>query len=321
MAVKNSKQIEKTKRSKKNNHNKGYIRLAFIMVFIIILIIVLKSNKIVDVKYDKIQIILNNENITSNISKEIILENDKIYISLEDIRNYFDKTIYQEEGTGLIITTSDKKLACIKQDSDYITINSSKQNIQNAIIEKDGEKYLAISDLENVYDYEFQYSENSNIVTIDSLDRESIKAYVKKNIKIKKENKFFSNIIEKIPKGDTVIFISEENGIAKVRTQNGNIGYVKYKLLENFETQRENFVQNTENTIEDKFLEYNLTDKDISTFEKREKVINLILQEAIKNDKMNVKITYNKNDDFNFERFKIEAEPMLKECGIKINII
>ena len=83
MAVKNSKQIKKTKRSKKNNHNKGYMRIAFIMVFIIILIIVLKTNKVVDIKYDKIQIILNNENITSNIAKEIILENDKIYMSLE----------------------------------------------------------------------------------------------------------------------------------------------------------------------------------------------------------------------------------------------
>ena len=291
MAVKNSKQIKKTKRSKKNNHNKGYMRIAFIMVFIIILIIVLKTNKVVDIKYDKIQIILNNENITSNIAKEIILENDKIYMSLEDIKNFFDKTIYQEEGTGLIITTSDKKLACLKEDNDYITINSSKQNIQNAVLEKNEEKYLAISELENVYDYEFHYNEKSNIVTIDSLNKESIKAYAKKNIKIKKENKIFSKFIEKVPKGSWFILISEDNGIAKVRTQNGNIGYVKSKLLENFETQREDFETNTEKTIDNEALEYNLDE-----------------------------ITYNEDANFNFERFKIEASPMLKECGIAVNI-
>ena len=90
--------------------------------------------------------------------------------------------------------------------------------------------------------------------------------------------------------------------------------------MENFETQREDFETNTEKTIDNDALEYNLDGKDISTFEKREEVINLILQEAIKSDRMYVKIIYNGERNSFFERFKIEVLPILKECGITVNI-
>ena len=164
MAKNNSKHNKKS--NKNNKNNKSYNRMPFVIILalIIILIFVLKVNKIKDIKYEKIQVILNNENITSNIDNDLIVEDDKIYMSLEDIKKFLDKSIYQEEETGFIITTSDKKIARIAENEDFITINGSKQNIQNALIEKEDKKYLAISKLQNVYDYEFEYNENTNII-------------------------------------------------------------------------------------------------------------------------------------------------------------
>ena len=72
------------------------------------------------------------------------------------------------------------------------------------------------------------------------------------------------------------------------------------------------------NTQQNNVLEYDITDKDMSTFEKRQNIINLILQEAIKNDKMYVKITYNGAEEQKYDRFKIEITPILSECGIKV---
>ena len=118
-----------------------------------------------------------------------------------------------------------------------------------------------------------------------------------------------------------LIFINEEDGIAKVRTQTGKIGYVKKKQLDDFVTERENLEENNDNnTQQSNILEYDITKKDISTFEKRQNIINLILQEAIKNGKMYVKIINNGTDSEEYQRFKIESVPMLKECGIKIEI-
>ena len=42
------------------------------------------------------------------------------------------------------------------------------------------------------------------------------------------------------------------------------------------------------------------------------------MQEAIKNDKMYVKITYNGAEEQKYDRFKIEITPILSECGIKV---
>lgn len=91
-------------------------------------------------------------------------------------------------------------------------------------------------------------------------------------------------------------------------------------MLDNFVTEREDFNVKDEENKSDETLEYDITKKDITTFEKRKKIINLILQETIKNDKMYVTVIYKGNNNDEYERFKIESVPVLRECGIKVNI-
>lgn len=321
MTKKNSKHIKKEKKHNKKHYNKSYKKIAFVIVLILIVILIINlKNMPQKTNYENTQIILNNENITSNLQEDIIRQDGKIYMSFNDIQNFLDKTIYQEDKTGLIITTSNKKIATLKPNEENITINGSIQKTKNVLIEKNEKKYIAISELENVYDYDFDYISSTNIVTIDNLNKKCIKTYAKQNIKIKEQNKKFSPIIDKVKKGNWLIYISEENGIAKVRTQNGFIGYVKSSLLDHFVTEREDFNEEANKSLNKEKLEYNLNKKDISTFEKRLDIINLILQEAIKNDKMYIKIIYNETNNFEFERFKIEVQPILQECGIMVEI-
>ncbi len=310
---------KKKSKHQKNKNNKSYKKIAFVVAFILIIFIGIKNaNK--ESKNEETQIILNNENITGQLQNDVIIEDDKIYMDFEDVQKLLDSTLYKEDETGLIITTSSKKIATFKEGEDVVNINGSEQKEKDIVIEKEGKEYIAISELENVYDYEFQYIKSNNIVTIDSLNKKSIKAYASKNIKIKESNSKFANTIEKVEKGNWVIYISEENGTAKVRTQDGKIGYIKSKYLVNFVTEREDWNENnTKNDIQsEKTQEYDLSKKDITTYEKRKNIINLILQEAIKNDNMYVKIIYNGTEEQGYNRFKIEIIPILSECGIKV---
>lgn len=307
---------KKKSKHKKNKNNKSLF-IAFVVIFILIIFVVIINSK-TENKNENIELVLNNEDVTSKLQSKIIDENEKIYMSFNDIKELIDSTIYQED-TGLIITASSKKIATFKENENTININGSEQKDENVVIEKDGQKYIAISELENVYDYEFKYNSETNIVTIDSLNKKSEKAYAVKKIKIKENEKIISKTIEKVNKGNWLYFISEQNGIAKVRTQDGKIGYVKTKNLDNFVTEREDLKENKNNNIEnEQCLIYDLSKKDITTFEKRQNIINLILQEAIKNDKMYVKITYNSSEEEAYNRFKIEVVPILGECGIKV---
>ena len=313
MAKKNSKH----RKNKKNNNNKGYKKIAFIVVLILIIIIAIKNNTKLE-KSEKTQIIINNENRTNELVNDAIQENENIYISYEDIQKFIDPTIYKENETNLIITTSSKKIATLKEGEDKIEINGSEQKEKDAVIKKGEKDYLAISELENVYDYEFKYEPSTNIVTIDNLNKKLVKAYAKSKIKVKEEANIFSKTVDKVEKGNWLIYIGEENGFAKIRTQKGKIGYVKEKKLNNFVTEREDFIDTNSETNTEKELEYDISKKDITTYEKRKNIINLILQEAIKNDKMYVKIIHNGEDSEEYNRFKIEIVPMLKECGIKV---
>ena len=291
-------------------------KLAYIIIVIIIVIIGIKNKKFQNT-YADTQLILNNENITSKLENNIINENGEIYMSLNDVQKFLDETIYQENGK--IITTSDKKIAVLQQGEDYIEINSSKQELKDIVLEKDEQKYLAISEMEKIYDYEFSYSNKTNIAAIDSLNKKKIKAVARKSLKVKSENNNLSRVIEKVSKGDSLIVINEEeNGFVKIRTLNETIGFVKKNLLENFETIREDFEEKNYDIDNKKSLKYDISTKDITTFEKRLDIANLILQEAIKNDKIYVKIIYNGTENEKYNRFKIELKPILKECGIKI---
>lgn len=305
-----------TKSNIKHN-NKGYKKIAFVIVLILLLFIIVK-NKSIKNNYNSIQIILNNENITEKLENPIIIENEQIYMSYNDIKDFLDKSLFTENETNLIITASDKKVAVIDPQNQTLEINSSNVDVKNIVINRDEKKYIAISELKNVYDYDIKNIKKTNIVTIDSLNKRSIKAYAKKNLKVKKEKKLLSFHIDEIKKGNWLYFINEENDYAKIRTQNGFLGYVKKKSLANFVNERDDFVEEKKEFNEENALKYDISKDDLSTFEKRKKIINIILQEAIKNDNMYVQIIHTGESNFEYERFIIEVNPVLRECGITI---
>ena len=311
------KKVKDTKHNKHNN--KGYIKIVFVIVFIFISFLIIK-NKSIKRNYQTTQLIINNENITDKLQNSMITENNQIYMSYNDVKLFLDESLYTEDNTDLIITASDRKIAVMDAQNQTLKINGSNVEAKNIIIKKDEKVYIAISELKSVYNYEIEKIDETNTITIDSLNKKCVKAYAKKNIKVKREKKMMSSSVDKVKKGNWVYFINEENGYAKVRTQKGIIGYVKLKALNNYVNEREDFSLESKVFKEDNSITKDISKEDISSFEKRQNIINLILQEAIKNDKMYVQISYNGEENANYERFKIEIVPILKECGIETKV-
>lgn len=300
---------------KKQKKTKNIKKAILIIIIILIVFCVIKIfSKTKNVRYNNINLIISDKNITSDLNTDLVKKEDVIYLSYMDIQKFIDNTIFYEEESRTVIMTSDKKLASIKLDEEEITINGSIQKIYCKAFEENNIIYLPISELKNVYDIEIEYNESTNIVTIDYLSKGLKKAYVSKNVKIKQSKDRFSNYIEKVKKGNWVIFFEDEEGKSKIRTQNGNIGYVKTKYLDNFVIEREDFLD-SENISFERYLEFDISKKDISNFEKRSKLINDIWLEAVKGDYRAVKIKYN-NEKEETARLKIELNPFLKESGI-----
>lgn len=212
-----------------------------ILAIIILAIIAMIVNDFVIIDNNKTtNLIINNKNVTSSLKQKVLIEDDIIYLSKQDISNFFDKYIYQDEKTEKIVTTYDKKIAEIGFDENEININGSDKQISAHAIEKDGQIYLPISEMTDVYNIEISDIKESNIVTMDSLEREQKRAIVNSNCAVKASSNFIAKTVDRVKKGDAVIVVSSDKGYTKIRTANGKLGIIKTNKIENEFLIREN---------------------------------------------------------------------------------
>ncbi len=225
--------MEKVKKNKLQKNSITKILSIIIGIILFIIICLVANNFIILDKNKTINLVINNKNVTSNLKNDVLIENDTIYLSKEDVANFFDKYIYEEEQTNQIITTYDTKIAEISLNSNKITINGSDKNMKSSITKKGNTTYLPISEMKDVYNIEIENLNKSKVVTIDSLDREKKKANVTSNISVKSSTNFIAKTVDRLKKDDYVIIISSDEKFTKIRTQNGKIGYIKSNKLTN----------------------------------------------------------------------------------------
>ncbi len=244
----NNENIKKTKRRMKKEEIKKKKRIIKRTFFTILAIIILVFATLIINDYiildnnKKTNLIINNNNITANLKNEILIEENIIYLSKADIANFFDQYIYNENESNQIITTYDKKIATIGFEKNEITINGSKKNIYAHAIKRNDIEYLPISEMKDVYNIEIENIEDTNVITMDSLEKEQKRAIISSNLPVKSSTNMIARTVDRIKKGDSIIVISSNNGFTKVRTQNGKIGYVKSDKLENEYTVREKMI-------------------------------------------------------------------------------
>lgn len=256
------------RRDKREAANKrGKIIKIIVLIIIIILMALLVWLKAPDYYVKEVKgktnLVINNNNVTSKMKDDVYIDSKGvIYLSINDVKNYFDKYINYDESSNRLITTSDTKIATLIKDKKNIDINGATVSIASTVIEKDGKIYIPFSELaQNVYNVEIEHKESTDRVVIDSLDRELKKADSKKNIKVKYKAKKFSKTLAKVKQGEKVVVISQDDKWSKIRTENGIVGYVKNKTIANLTYVRENMEETKQingkvNLVWDYYSEY-----------------------------------------------------------------
>ncbi|HIT71783.1 MAG TPA: hypothetical protein IAD08_07720 [Candidatus Scatovivens faecipullorum] len=218
-------------KTKKRKLNKLAIRRCIIVFLIIIIFLILIStiiNKNKN-KYKELTILLNNELLET--TKEVIIEDNNIFFSKEDIKTIFDDTIYYNEAEKELITTYNTHVALLKVDEQYALINDQNVELKGKLKEINDTIYLPLTDLESVYDIDLEFSKESNRIIMDSTQKKKVEATVLKRANLENKKGLFSKKIEKLIIGDKVTVLEEDGKYKKIRTALGNIGYVKSKIL------------------------------------------------------------------------------------------
>ena len=234
--------LEKTPKKIKSGNILKRIIIVLILLLLSAFILNKAKNYIIETSKNEINLIINNRNVTANLKHQVINENGIIYVSMDDIENYFDRYIHIEDEINEIVTTFDKQIASIGFETNKLTLNGSTKKTQAHAITKEEVIYLPISEMQEVYSIELSVTEKN--VVLDSLSRKQVKAYAKSNISVKWKADIFSKTVDKVKKGDILIAIEEnDNGWTRVRTENGEVGYVKTSKLTNYTTVREDLVE------------------------------------------------------------------------------
>ncbi len=237
--MKKAKRMTKEQITKKK---KNIIRTFItIVALIVIAIIAYIANEFIILDNNKTtNLIINNKNVTGNLKKEILIQDDEIYISMQDLQNFFDKYIYEDTENNQIITTYEDKIAVIGFDENKMIVNGSEKSTYASAIKQEDTIYLPITEMKDVYGIDIEYIEKTKIVAIDSIAREQKKAILSKNTSVKSSKNFIAKTVDRIDKGTSVIVVSEEGKYTRIRTENGKLGYVKSKLIANTIVTRQN---------------------------------------------------------------------------------
>ena len=218
-------------------------------LLVIIFLISVAPNYVKEEKVTKTKLVINNTDVTNSLKNDIIKENGTFYISIDDLRNFFDQYII--DNGDYIITTSDTKTAKINKTSTMTTINGAMTNFSEQVLNENNTYYLPIKKMKNVYDYNYSYSDENDAIMVDSLSRKFVDATSSKNQSVKYAPTIFSKSVDKVKRGDKIVIIQDKdyqndiliNGWVKVRSPIGKIGYMKKSNLINEETVRDNLTQ------------------------------------------------------------------------------
>ena len=239
------KKIMKTKNKiTKLNKNDIIFIIILIIIFIFLRFILSKMAN----KTEQINFILDNEivKLENQIYKD---ENNVIYISKDDIEKIFDPTIYYNNAEQELITTYNRHIAVLKLNNNIMIVNDSNVEINGSLKEFNKKVYLPFSEMGSIYDLELEYIDSNydnkamqQKLIADSFFKEKIQALITKKIKLKEKPKLFSKKIELLEDGSRVTIIEEGEKYTKIRSANGNIGYIKTKKLSNIEKIRDNWI-------------------------------------------------------------------------------
>ena len=309
------------------NNDIKKVFLILIYLIIVCTILVYAKNYIKD--SGKLKLLINSDDVS--LKYEAFIKNGSLYMSVDDIDNYFGAKTYSEknkDGKDTVISMSGNKILRLIDGEKIYEINNTTQKIGNNFENRNGIYYLPVSDIMATYNVQIEEYDN-NTINVELLNKEKRVAKAKKRVKVKYKETIFSKNVDKVRKNEQVIVVKDNKKWTKIMTNDGHFGYVKTKYLEKEEVIREVFDGEITNKKENnKVVE--IKNEDIKgsrdnitkSYDPRKAFILNIVDGAVKKKFNAVEINFNniKNVE-NYYRFLTELRPYLNEYSISLIVV
>lgn len=181
-------------------------------------------------------------------------QDDGIYISVDTISKVIDKNIfYDKVATKIIVTTKDNVIKfkidenLMSKNLEYISTNTSAK-LYN------GQPYVDIELLKDIYNINIEYNEKTNTISIDKKSSTDIPVkYDRVNVYASLSTD--SEVLQTIGKNNTVTLYNESlnhNRWYKVKTDSGVVGYISKLNIDESDVKAQEKRQEEEKQEEEK---------------------------------------------------------------------
>jgi spore germination protein YaaH len=197
------------------------------IIFAIILLIFVNSKYSINLKNsENSKLVIYGDNIDTNYAP--FTDNGGIYISVDTIDKTIDEHIFYDKVATKIIVTNSNNVVKFKIDENKMSKNLEYSNIDTPAKLINGQPFVDINLLKDIYNIKVEYNERTNTITIDKINTSDIplkynKVYVYQNLNTK------SNVLQILNKKNTVTVYTESlshNRWYKIKTDSGIVGYI-----------------------------------------------------------------------------------------------
>ena len=197
---------------------------------------------------EEIRVIIDDAEVTRNMPNVAVFVDGKAMLSFDTIKKYFDEYIYFDEKYNTVIITGDTDIIKMKLDDNSLNLNGISKNIKVPVKKINDVIYVPVEELQKMYNIAVVHNEKL-IITTDNIEYKEIKMNQKEKVKLYKKQ--ISLTTGKVKAGEVLtVFSGEESEeYAKVRTTNGDLGYVKRKNLDGTIVLDKKIIEDNKNII------------------------------------------------------------------------
>lgn len=185
-------------------------------------------------KEEEVAVILQNEILAE---KALLLEG-VCYFDLETVHEYFNERFYVDKTENLVLyTTPTEVISTVLGSGVYSRSGEKIEKSHRLTLEKvsgtDTLYYISIDYIKEFTNLSYAFYEEPNRLQIYTQWVEQTVADVNGNNAVRKLGGVKSPILTEVKKGDSLVVLDKMETWCKVKTQDGFIGYIENKILEN----------------------------------------------------------------------------------------
>ncbi len=168
-----------------------------------------------------------------SLDHPVMIKDERLYLPIDFVNKYISPNVFWDEDEEILTITNPQQLIRLRPNKKTYEINYKKHKLEYHLEIKNDWVYIPYHLLAEQYNIVATYNKETDIVILDdtTIDR-VVGTIVKGSSKVRMEANIKSPILQTVYQDDHLMTYGADDKWTKVRTLEGNIGYVKNNHIE-----------------------------------------------------------------------------------------